>query len=87
MWEASARIRQLYGSACHRVNDTQGGQKKWASPEDPGHRGGFPVPYDGQVVEFEKLANLIDIRMQQAVPEDIEIIAEPGRSSRLRLPR
>lgn len=41
--------------------------------------GGFPVPYDTQVPEFEKLANLIDAECNRLFPEDIEIIAEPGR--------
>jgi ornithine decarboxylase len=41
--------------------------------------GGFPVPYDAQVPEFEKLANLIDAECNRLFPEDIEIIAEPGR--------
>jgi len=37
------------------------------------------VPYDAQVPEFEKLANLIDAECNRLFPEDIEIIAEPGR--------
>jgi len=41
--------------------------------------GGFPVPYDAQVPEFEKLANLIDAECKRLFPDDIEIIAEPGR--------
>ncbi len=41
--------------------------------------GGFPVPYDRQVVEFERLANLIDTECNRLFPNDIEIIAEPGR--------
>jgi ornithine decarboxylase len=41
--------------------------------------GGFPVPYDAQVPEFEKLANLINAECNRLFPEDIEIIAEPGR--------
>ncbi len=41
--------------------------------------GGFPVPYDAQVPEFEKLASLIDSECQRLFPPDVEIIAEPGR--------
>jgi ornithine decarboxylase len=41
--------------------------------------GGFPVPYDAQVPEFEKLATVINAECQRLFPDDIEIIAEPGR--------
>jgi ornithine decarboxylase len=41
--------------------------------------GGFPVPYDGQVPAFEELANMINAECNRLFPEDIEIIAEPGR--------
>lgn len=41
--------------------------------------GGFPVPYDSQVPEFEKLAQLINSECQRLFPGDIEILAEPGR--------
>ncbi len=41
--------------------------------------GGFPVPYDAQVPKFAKLAKLINTECQRLFPEDIEIIAEPGR--------
>jgi len=41
--------------------------------------GGFPAPYDGQVPAFEKLAALINAECERLFPEDIEIIAEPGR--------
>jgi ornithine decarboxylase len=41
--------------------------------------GGFPVPYDKQVPRFEKLAQLIHAECERLFPEDIEIIAEPGR--------
>jgi ornithine decarboxylase len=41
--------------------------------------GGFPAPYDGQVPEFEKLAGIINVECERLFPEDIEIIAEPGR--------
>jgi ornithine decarboxylase len=41
--------------------------------------GGFPVPYDSQVPEFETLAGLINSECERLFPADIEIIAEPGR--------
>jgi ornithine decarboxylase len=41
--------------------------------------GGFPVPYDAQVPEFEKLANIINAECERLFPADVEIIAEPGR--------
>jgi len=41
--------------------------------------GGFPVPYDSRVPEFSKLANLINAECERLFPEDVEIIAEPGR--------
>jgi len=41
--------------------------------------GGFPVPYDSQVPKFEKLAEIIHSECKRLFPEDIEIIAEPGR--------
>lgn len=41
--------------------------------------GGFPVPYDPQVPEFEKLAALLNSEFKRLFPEDIQILAEPGR--------
>jgi len=41
--------------------------------------GGFPVPYDAQVPKFEELAKLINAESKRLFPEDIELIAEPGR--------
>lgn len=41
--------------------------------------GGFPVPYDSQVPQFEKLADLISSECERLFPKDVEIIAEPGR--------
>jgi ornithine decarboxylase len=41
--------------------------------------GGFPVPYDAQVPKFEELARLINTECRRLFPEDIELIAEPGR--------
>ena len=41
--------------------------------------GGFPVPYDAQVPKFEKLAQLINAECRRLFPDDVELIAEPGR--------
>jgi ornithine decarboxylase len=41
--------------------------------------GGFPVPYDAQVPQFSELASIINAECERLFPEDIEIIAEPGR--------
>ena len=41
--------------------------------------GGFPVPYDPQVPKFEELAKLINAECRRLFPENIEMIAEPGR--------
>jgi len=41
--------------------------------------GGFPVPYDAQVPRFEELARIIHSECGRLFPEDIELIAEPGR--------
>jgi ornithine decarboxylase len=41
--------------------------------------GGFPAPYDSHVPKFEKLANIIDSECERLFPNDVEIIAEPGR--------
>jgi len=41
--------------------------------------GGFPVPYDPQVPEFKVLAGLLNSEFQRLFPNDIEILAEPGR--------
>jgi ornithine decarboxylase len=41
--------------------------------------GGFPVPYDPQVPEFAQLAGLLNSEFKRLFPEDIEILAEPGR--------
>jgi ornithine decarboxylase len=41
--------------------------------------GGYPVPYDAQVPKFEALARIINAECQRLFPEDVEIIAEPGR--------
>jgi ornithine decarboxylase len=41
--------------------------------------GGFPVPYDAQVPRFGELAKLINAEGKRLFPEDIELIAEPGR--------
>ena len=41
--------------------------------------GGFPVPYDPQVPEFARLAALLNAELERLFPDDVEIIAEPGR--------
>jgi ornithine decarboxylase len=41
--------------------------------------GGFPVPYDSRVPQFEKLADLINAEVARLFPDDVELIAEPGR--------
>lgn len=41
--------------------------------------GGFPVPYDSQVPRFEKLADVLNAEFKRHFPDDIEILAEPGR--------
>lgn len=41
--------------------------------------GGFPVPYDPQVPEFKKLATVLNSEFARLFPDDIEILAEPGR--------
>jgi ornithine decarboxylase len=41
--------------------------------------GGFPVPYDPQVPEFAQLASLLNSEFKRLFPDDIEILAEPGR--------
>jgi ornithine decarboxylase len=41
--------------------------------------GGFPVPYDPQVPEFKQLAALLNSEFKRLFPDDIEILAEPGR--------
>jgi ornithine decarboxylase len=41
--------------------------------------GGFPVPYDPQVPEFKQLAQLLNSEFKRLFPDDIEILAEPGR--------
>jgi ornithine decarboxylase len=41
--------------------------------------GGFPVPYDPGVPQFEKLAVVLNSEFERLFPSDIEILAEPGR--------
>jgi len=41
--------------------------------------GGFPVPYDSRVPQFEKLAGVINAECERLFPQDVELIAEPGR--------
>lgn len=41
--------------------------------------GGFPVPYDPQVPEFTKLSAILNSEIKRLFPEDIQVLAEPGR--------
>jgi ornithine decarboxylase len=41
--------------------------------------GGFPVPYDPHVPEFDKLASFLNPEFERLFPKDVQIIAEPGR--------
>ena len=41
--------------------------------------GGFPVPYTAQVPRFEALGELLSAEFKRLFPDDIEILAEPGR--------
>ena len=41
--------------------------------------GGYPVPYDSNVPRFEELAEVINCECARLFPDDIEILAEPGR--------
>jgi ornithine decarboxylase len=41
--------------------------------------GGFPAPYDATVKPFEELAKIVNSELDRLFPENIEVIAEPGR--------
>ena len=41
--------------------------------------GGFPVPYNAAVKPFRELAAIINSELDRLFPQDIEILAEPGR--------
>jgi ornithine decarboxylase len=41
--------------------------------------GGFPVAYDRHVRPFSRLARLLNSEIERLFPEDIQILAEPGR--------
>ena len=41
--------------------------------------GGFPAPYDRQVKPFRVLAKRINSELDRLFPEEVEILAEPGR--------
>ena len=41
--------------------------------------GGFPAPYDATVKPFQALAKVINTEIDRLFPEDIQILAEPGR--------
>ena len=41
--------------------------------------GGFPAPYDESVKPFRELAKKINTELDRLIPEEIEVLAEPGR--------
>jgi ornithine decarboxylase len=41
--------------------------------------GGFPVPYDSTVPQFANLAAILNSEFTRLFPDDIQILAEPGR--------
>ena len=41
--------------------------------------GGFPAPYDEHVKPFRTLAKLLNAELNRLFPDDMEILAEPGR--------
>jgi ornithine decarboxylase len=41
--------------------------------------GGFPAPYDRHVRPFSELARKINAEIKRLFPQDLEILAEPGR--------
>lgn len=41
--------------------------------------GGFPAHYDPQVRPFRELAKILSVELDRRFPDDIEILAEPGR--------
>lgn len=41
--------------------------------------GGFPVPYDAQAPRLQDLAALINAELVRLFPDEVEVIAEPGR--------
>lgn len=41
--------------------------------------GGFPAPYDDSVKPFEELAKVINTELDRLIPQDVQILAEPGR--------
>jgi len=69
-----------YSSALHIVSDIfQTCRKKGYNTRIVDIGGGFPVPYDSQVPKFEQLAEIIASECKRLFPEDVELIAEPGR--------
>jgi ornithine decarboxylase len=41
--------------------------------------GGFPAPYDATVKPFRELAKILNRELDRLFPEDVQILAEPGR--------
>ena len=69
-----------YSSALHIASDIfHTCRKKGYNTRIVDIGGGFPVPYDSQVPRFEQLAEVIASECARLFPEDVELIAEPGR--------
>ena len=41
--------------------------------------GGFPAPYDDSVTPFRELAKVVNRELERLFPEEIQILAQPGR--------
>jgi ornithine decarboxylase len=41
--------------------------------------GGFPAPYDASVKPFQELARIVNRELDRLFPEEVQILAEPGR--------
>ena len=69
-----------YSSALHITSDIfNDARKKGYNLKIVDIGGGFPAAYDSGVPRFERLADIINSEIKRLFPQDIEIIAEPGR--------
>ncbi len=69
-----------YTSALHITSDIfNDSRKKGHDLRIVDIGGGFPAPYDKQVLKFKKLGELIDGECKRLFPNDVKLIAEPGR--------
>jgi ornithine decarboxylase len=69
-----------YSSALHITSDIfQTCRKKGYNMKIVDIGGGFPAAYDSGVPRFERLAEIINSEIKRLFPEDVELIAEPGR--------